>query len=578
MDNFLNLMKMPQTGNNQPPLSDYERTMNIERWREGTRAAHKLNVAERAAFFEQNNMTELELLQIEYGEDWWKQPLPLPPITWKFELGKDLVAPEQIPKLPTRMRRLHSWYKMQKKRIGSRELLKFLFDRLDPNSMVIKLGKNRGIHVTPFAVKQVLGIPDSGEDLPLQTNNHASKALSKLKIMLDLEESQDLHASHLQKILKDDLELCSNLIDDEMAIRFFFIIASNKLLFPSIDNNIRCKDIYLTRDLPRLSDMNWCKAVVDDLRHAAHAYHIDKTKKGTPSLPGCAILLIILYLDNLQCKHQIEHMNTPRAKYFDQNLKSSNNTCYYTTHHPFSDVPANNEPLAASYFPSILAELGGFVDQINSRTRQSQARAALAKFGAKSKKASSYMNTVHLMLQNAHQEDKAHGNIGQDHHHQPNTSDTAQADDVSMHGSRNGHNMGSEHLEQHMALESGIPIPVAQHNNHDDSFPPKVPMSKALAVRKKFHPHLKCLSDVFIRYGLKEFNGEEIFESFVDDEWLSTKFMSYFVACLSHDESIHMAEGARYRVFLSPEIGEYVNIEEDEEFSQWDSPPALAIL
>jgi len=343
-------------------------------------------------------------------------------------------------------------------RIGSRELLKFLFDRLDPNSMVIELGKNRGIHVTPFAVKQVLGIPDSGEDLPLQTNNHASKALSKLKIMLDLEESQDLHASHLQKILKDDLELCSNLIDDETAIRFFFIIASNKLLFPSTDNNIRCKDIYLTRDLSRLSDMNWCKAVVDDLRHAAQAYHIDKTKKGTPSLPGCAILLIILYLDNLQCKHQIEHMNTPRAKYFDQNviqkitsadrakdqqgkatfglllLKSSNNTCYYTTHHPFSDVPANNEPLAASYFPSILAELGGFVDQIDSRTRQSQARAALAKFDAKSKKASSYMNTGQLMLQNAHREvirnlrailqDKAHGNIGQDHHHQPNTSDT----------------------------------------------------------------------------------------------------------------------------------------------------------
>ncbi|KAG2584011.1 hypothetical protein PVAP13_6KG256506 [Panicum virgatum] len=102
MDHFLNLMKMPQTGNNQPLLSDYERTMNIERW------------PERAAFCEQNNMTELELLQIEYGEDWWKQPLSLPPITWKFELGKDLVAPEQIPKLPTRMRQLHSWYKMQK--------------------------------------------------------------------------------------------------------------------------------------------------------------------------------------------------------------------------------------------------------------------------------------------------------------------------------------------------------------------------------------------------------------------------------------------------------------------------------
>ncbi|KAG2564687.1 hypothetical protein PVAP13_7NG085300 [Panicum virgatum] len=406
-------------------------------------------------------------------------------------------------------------------RIGSRELLKFLFDRLDPNSMVIELGKNRGIHVTPFAMKQVLGIPDSDEDLPLQTNNHASKALSKLKIMLGLEECQDLHASHLQKILKDDLELCSNLIDDETAIRFFFIIASNKLLFPSTDNNIRCKDIYLTRDLSRLSDMNGCKAVVDDLRHAAHAYHIDKTKKGTPSLPGCAILLII------------EHMNTPRAKHFDQNviqkitsadrtkdqqgkatfgllpLKSSNNTCYYTTHHPFSNVPANNEPLAASYFPSIIAELGGFVDQIDSRTRQSQARAALAKFDAKSKKASSYMNTGQLMLQNAHQkairnlrailQDKAHGNIGQDHHHQPNTSDTAQADDVSMHGSRNGHNMGSEHVfdkevpsetrendlhssghpnqdrplqfAQNGAREPDLPNHATLHQTHDETFP-----------------------------------------------------------------------------------------------------------
>ena len=60
---------------------------------------------------------------------------------------------------------------------------------------------------------------------------------------------------------------------------------------------------------------------------------------------------------------------------------------------------------------------------------------------------------------------------------------------------------------------------------------------------------------MFIRYGLKEFNGEEIFESFVDDEWLSTKFMSYFVACMSHDESVHMIDGGGYRVFLSLELG-----------------------
>jgi len=225
-------------------------------------------------------------------------------------------------------------------------------------------------------------------------------------------------------------------------------------------------------------------------------------------------------------------MNTPRAKYFDQNviqkitsadrtkdqgkatfellpLKSSINTCYYTTHHPFSDVPANNEPLAAPHFPSSLAELGGFVDQIGRRTRQSQARAALAKFDAKSKKASSYMNMGQLMLQNAHQEvirnlrailqDEAHGNIGQNHHHQPITCDTAQADDVSMHGSHNGHNVGPEHVfdmpvpsetrenelhsgdhpiqdrnmqsEQSRAQEPALSTPAALQHTHDETFP-----------------------------------------------------------------------------------------------------------
>ena len=36
MDHFLNLMKVPQTRNLRPPPSDYERTLNKDRWRAGT--------------------------------------------------------------------------------------------------------------------------------------------------------------------------------------------------------------------------------------------------------------------------------------------------------------------------------------------------------------------------------------------------------------------------------------------------------------------------------------------------------------------------------------------------------------
>jgi hypothetical protein len=74
MDHFLSMARVPQTGNPQPPPSDFEQTLNKEMWRQKTRTSHKLNVAGRAAFCEENSMTEEEHLVIEYGEEWYKQP------------------------------------------------------------------------------------------------------------------------------------------------------------------------------------------------------------------------------------------------------------------------------------------------------------------------------------------------------------------------------------------------------------------------------------------------------------------------------------------------------------------------
>ncbi|CAM0150349.1 unnamed protein product [Urochloa decumbens] len=365
-------------------------------------------------------------------------------------------------------------------RLESRELLKFLFDRLDPQTMVISVTKEKRIHVTSFAVKQVLDLPNDGEDIDLHTPAQQSKSLSDFKTLVGLAESQDLHASHLKKILEDDHKFGSALIDNDMAIRFFFIIACNKFLFPSTDNNIRCKDIYLTRDLSCLPGLNWCKAVVDDLRDAAVAWRVDKGKK---SHSGCAIFLIILYLDNLHCKHQIAHTDTPRAKYFDQNvikniisadrtkdqhgkttfgllpLRNSNNTCYHTTNHPSADVPP--EPLAGTHFPSLQAELHGLVAQISSSSRKSQALLALANFDSKAKKASGYMNMGQNILQDAHQKvihtlrqilhDEVHGNNSEEHHEQSHGSDQAPTGDVDMYERHSVQNIAPEHV-------SNVPI------------------------------------------------------------------------------------------------------------------------
>ena len=67
-DHYLKLMSVKQTRNPRPPPSDFERTMSKESWREGTRVVHKCNVDEWAKFCAQHNMTEEELLVIEYRD------------------------------------------------------------------------------------------------------------------------------------------------------------------------------------------------------------------------------------------------------------------------------------------------------------------------------------------------------------------------------------------------------------------------------------------------------------------------------------------------------------------------------
>ncbi|RLN17154.1 hypothetical protein C2845_PM02G17990 [Panicum miliaceum] len=498
--------------------------------------------------------------------------------------------------------------------------------------MVINVTKDKAIHVTPFTVKQVLGLPDSGEDLHFHTHNQASKALSAFKTLVGLEQSQDLHASHLQKILEDDFEMGSAMIGDDMAIRFFFIIACNKLLFPSTDNNIRCRDVYLTRDLSCLSGLNWCKAVVDDLRDAAASWQVDKTKK---SLSGCAILLIILYLDNLQCKYQIAHTDTPRAKYFDQNvikklisadrtkdkqgkatfgvlpLRISTSTCYHETQHPSSNVPPSIELLAATHFPSMQVELHRLVAQIGCRSRKTQAMLALANFDAKAGKASCYMNMGQQMLQDAHQaairtlrtilHDEVHGNNTEDYHDHPPACDAAQATDVNMYDVNGVHNVGSENVSvpiirsatvendmpygghTNQELNQGVHVKLQQKNIQDQA----LPASLRSAVNDSLsYPNDNVEMDKEIEGALSPICSQVHTDVTIDhivppltakgDIGPSSPIGDNIVS--QTDKQVPDEVPQQHAPMVTTMQPKYINIEEDEDFSQWESPQALAVL
>uniref|UniRef100_A0A0A9MY68 Uncharacterized protein n=1 Tax=Arundo donax TaxID=35708 RepID=A0A0A9MY68_ARUDO len=102
---------------------------------------------------------------------------------------------------------------------------------------------------------------------------------------------------------------------------------------------------------------------------------------------------------------------------------------------------------------------------------------------------------------------------------------------------------------------------------------PKVPATKANALRQKFCKSLKSSMDIFIAAGPNLFNGFDIFDSFGDSKMLSGKFMATYISFIRHDEQAHMPDGGGYRVFLSQQLGEVLNIEEHE----WDAEFSIQV-
>ncbi|CAN6336211.1 unnamed protein product [Urochloa humidicola] len=82
VEHFQKMCLVPQTGSNKPPKTDFERISS-----------------------------KRSMLEFSKNEDGLL--LPTPKLAWTFELGKDLVSPEEIHGLPMKMRNLHAWYKSQ---------------------------------------------------------------------------------------------------------------------------------------------------------------------------------------------------------------------------------------------------------------------------------------------------------------------------------------------------------------------------------------------------------------------------------------------------------------------------------
>jgi hypothetical protein len=103
------MMAVKQTGDPSRPESDFERISNRTTWqREGNRIRKEKQKIQAPDNLIPGDfgMTLDDIRRIQNGED-----IEMAPMVWPYNFGDDLVEPSQVPKLPTQMRRLHTYYK-----------------------------------------------------------------------------------------------------------------------------------------------------------------------------------------------------------------------------------------------------------------------------------------------------------------------------------------------------------------------------------------------------------------------------------------------------------------------------------
>ncbi|CAL5094562.1 unnamed protein product [Urochloa decumbens] len=191
-------------------------------------------------------------------------------------------------------------------RQGSRRLIKWLMDHLDPETMVLDLGGTKKLPITEHVVWCVLGLHRGNLDPPLTTEK---LNLFSLRKKLGIQETDDIKVTDLMRKIQSGGT-------DRFTMQCFMMVVLSKLLACDSNLFIRDKVWSMVQSIDNFGDMNWCKFTVDNLKYSASLWN-----SGMKSYAfGCSALIVMYYLDNLSCKEMMSCVETPRAKFFGNGM------------------------------------------------------------------------------------------------------------------------------------------------------------------------------------------------------------------------------------------------------------------
>ncbi|TVU00684.1 hypothetical protein EJB05_53866, partial [Eragrostis curvula] len=195
--------------------------------------------------------------------------------------------------------------------VESRDLYCWLLDRVDTSTMTLVISPDKVLPLSPVSVHNVMALPMGGGDLP----KVRSKLVTEARKLLCSSLSLDSRTITIKRLLQ---EVAKGRIDD-LSMKCFFMIAFNRLLFPTSSYDVSNNDILLSMDLEKIGSVDWCKVLIEDIKNAAIAWQNRDRNCTNPSIPGYAPYLLVYYLDQLDHPlNDSDRKSTPRAALFDR--------------------------------------------------------------------------------------------------------------------------------------------------------------------------------------------------------------------------------------------------------------------
>jgi hypothetical protein len=172
-----------------------------------------------------------------------------------------------------------------------KKFLMWIMQKLNLESMTLEIGGGKSIPVNEHSVWCAFQIPRRGCDPPSMTDEEARIRQNELGQQI-FPITYDKNGIRIADIVEG---FKSGRLVSALGLRAFFLAAFQTLIFSNTDTHIRLEDVIYTEDIDNISNVNWCKVVVDNLNRAARLFKKDFPIKGinTP-LTGCGIFLMVM--------------------------------------------------------------------------------------------------------------------------------------------------------------------------------------------------------------------------------------------------------------------------------------------